>query len=252
MDDDTDPRRHLKVDGSYNVRDLGGYETVSGRRTRWGQLLRADSLHRLQEPAKEVLLDYGLRTVIDLRRSAELQTLPDPFFGSDRVTYFHQNMVGDAGLRETAEMPDELEVAERKRQIYLFVLEERKGQVCETLSLLALPGTLPALFHCSAGADRTGMIAALVLGICGVPTTTIAEDYGLTARFLINRHLDQNPDISPDEITWQQYQRQTCPPETMLGMLAALEERYGGVEGYLRDCRFTDSQRETIREALVE
>ena len=69
MAGDLDPRRHLQIEGSYNIRDLGGYETRNGRRTRWGRLLRSGSLHRLQDAAQQALLEYGLRTVIDLRRS---------------------------------------------------------------------------------------------------------------------------------------------------------------------------------------
>ena len=75
-----DPKRHLKIEGAYNTRDLGGYATRDGRHTRWGQLLRADSLHRLPVTSQQALLDYGLRTVLDLRKSDELQNLPNPFF----------------------------------------------------------------------------------------------------------------------------------------------------------------------------
>ncbi len=252
MTDDLDPRRHLEIEGSYNIRDLGGYATLNGRRTRWGRLLRSGSLHRLQDAAQEALLEYGLCTVIDLRTSKELQTRPNPFFSSEKVAYYHQNMEGDAGLRETENIPDALEVVERKRRTYLAILDECRSQVCATLSLLSLSETLPALFHCAAGRDRTGIIAALVLGICAVPAATIAEDYGLTARFLIDEHLEQNPEISADEFTWQEYQRRSCPPETMLGVLQALEERYDGVEGYVRDIGLSESQIESIREAMME
>ncbi len=96
MDDDLDPKRRLRIPGSYNIRDLGGYETRDGRRTRWGRLLRADSLHRLDAASQQ--------------------------------------------------------------------------------ALLALDDSLPALFHCSAGTDRTGMVAALVPGIAGVAPEVIARE----------------------------------------------------------------------------
>lgn len=84
MTDEVDP---LKIPGTYNIRDLGGHPTRDGRQTRWGQLLRADSLHRLTSAASlQPFHDYGLRTVIDQRRSSEVQELRDPFFGSSRVT----------------------------------------------------------------------------------------------------------------------------------------------------------------------
>ena len=252
MNDDLDPKRRLEIPGSYNIRDLGGYETRDGNRTRWGRLLRADSLHRLDAAAQEALLDYGLRTVIDLRKSAELQNLGHPFMRSDRVTWYHQNMVGDDPWREGESITRPEGIAEIKRRSYSLILDKRGPQVRETLSLLALPDSLPALFHCSAGTDRTGMIAALVLGIAGVPREVIGRDYSLSGRFLLARYLDDNPEIPAGEISWQEYQARTCPPEVMLGVLEDLDERHGGVEGYARAIGLGDPQIEALREAVVE
>jgi protein-tyrosine phosphatase len=253
MTDDVDPKRRLQIQGTYNMRDLGGYVTQNGRRTRWGRLVRADSLHRLtSETSLQPILDYGIRTVIDLRKSRELQTLSNPFFGSDQVTYYHQNLTGDVHLRELADIPASAELVEAKRRTYPVVLDQRRSQVRETLSLLALPDSLPALFHCSAGADRTGLIAALVLGIAGVPQETIAEDYALSGRFLLARHLDDNPDISADDMTWQEYERQICPPDIILDALQDLEDRHGGIVGYAHAVGLSDAEIESIREAMVE
>ena len=161
-------------------------------------------------------------------------------------------MVGDAPLPERAEIPRTLEPAERIRRIYCVVLDRRPSQVHDTLSILASPDALPALVHCAGGKDRTGLIAALVLGIAGVPAETIAKDYGLTARFLHVRHLEASPDLSAEDYTWEDYQRASCPPKTMLGVLRHLDDRYGGVEGYARAIGLTDEQIESLREGLVE
>ncbi len=67
MHDGRQPKRHLRLEGTYNVRDIGGYRTTDGRHTRWRRLLRADSLHRLTPASQAALVDYGVRTVIDLR-----------------------------------------------------------------------------------------------------------------------------------------------------------------------------------------
>ena len=72
MTDDLDPRRHLELEGTVNTRDIGGYATRDGRRTRWGRLLRSDSLHRLSPRSRQALLDFGLRSVLDLRKSLEM------------------------------------------------------------------------------------------------------------------------------------------------------------------------------------
>ncbi len=169
MTDELDPRRHLELEGTFNTRDVGGYATRDGRQTRWGQFLRSDSLHELSAADQLRLLDYGIRTVIDLRRSREMQAQVNVFFGSDKVTYYHQNMAGDMPLREHQGCPEGLEEIERKRWGYSVVLDKRQSEVRDTLCTLAAPDSLPALVHCAGGADRTGIISALVLGIAGVP-----------------------------------------------------------------------------------
>ena len=94
MTEDIDPRRHLELEGTVNTRDVGGYETRDGRHTKWGVLLRSDSLHELSPASKQVLVDFGLKSVLDLRKSSEMQNTRNVFFGSDTVDYYHQNNGG--------------------------------------------------------------------------------------------------------------------------------------------------------------
>ena len=252
MTDNLDPRRHLKIEGTFNTRDIGGYATQDGRKTRWGRFLRSDSLHQLPVKSQQALLDYGIRTIIDLRKSADMQKLPNVFFGSDKVTYYHQNMVGDIKLRERESIPQSLGYVERMRWSYSVVLDKRQSQIRDTLCTLAAPDTLPALVHCAGGEERTGLITALVLGIAGVPAETIAEDFGLSARFNLPRYLKAHPEVSADDYTWQDYQRESCRPETMLAVLRTLDERHCGVEGYARNIGVSQSEIDSIRDAMVE
>ena len=252
MTADLDAKRHFDLEGTFNTRDIGGYTTEDGRRIRWGRFLRSDSLHQLSIKSQAALLEYGVRTIIDLRNSRQIQSAPSVFYGSDEVACYLQNMMGDAALSEIAEIPTTLPPAERIRRIYCLTLDRRQSQVHDTLSILAAPDALPALVHCSGGKDRSGLIAALVLGIAGVPAETIAEDYGLTARFLHARYLEAHPDMSVEDYTWQDYQRANCPPETMLGVLRHLDDRYGGVEGYVSAIGLTDEQIESLRDGLVK
>ena len=263
MTAELDPRRHLKLEGTYNTRDVGGYATSDGRQTRWGQFLRSDSLHQLSAKDQQDLLDYGVRSIIDLRRSVQIQDKLNVFFGSDKVTYYHQNMVGDMmprewisskpgnGYPEWDDLPQGLEYVERKRWGYSVVLDKRASAVCDTLRTLAAPDTLPALIHCAGGADRTGLIAALVLGIARVPAETIAQDYALTARFHLPRYLEAHPEIDPTNYTWQDHQRDTCNPDVMLAVLRDLDERHGGVEGYAQHCGVSQAEIDSLRDALV-
>ena len=246
-----DPRRHLGLEGTYNTRDIGGYATEDGRQTRWGVYLRSDSLHQLSEDDRQRLRAYGLRTVIDLRRSREIHQEVNVFSGSSEVTYYHHNMIGDIPIPER-QSPPGVERTERKRWSYSVVLDKRKAEVRDTLGLLANPEVLPAVVHCAGGADRTGLITALTLGLVGVPAETIAEDYALTARFNLPRHLEKSPDLDRDTYTWEDFQADTCSAEVMLGVLRDLDLRYCGVEGYARHIGVEPDQIANLRQALVE
>ena len=251
----TNPTKHtraLDVEGAYNVRDLGGYETGDGRTTRWGKYLRADTLMNLTPAGVQTLVDYGVRNIIDLRRSNDLQFRPSPFIGNEAVTYYHQNMSGDVALQRREELEGIEDAAERGGRGYCHILEQRKHILHQIFSVLASPDGLPALVHCDAGKDRAGIAAALVLDICGVPRETIIEDYGLTARYLVRKYYENNPDVSPDDYTWLDYQRDVCPPKTMDVTLNLLDAKYGGVSGYLRDTGITDDQLTAIKEAMTE
>ena len=79
------PKRHLDLEGSYNIRDLGGYSTVDGRSTCWKTFLRADSLHQLASKSQTTLINYGIRAVIDLRDSVEVHDRPNVFSRSSEV-----------------------------------------------------------------------------------------------------------------------------------------------------------------------
>ena len=252
MTEDVDPRRHLELEGTINTRDVGGYETRDGRHTKWGVLLRSDSLHELSAASKQVLVDFGLKSVLDLRKSVEMQKTRNVFFGSDTVDYYHQNMVGDTLMREREHIPEELDYVEHMRWSYSVVLDRRKSHVQDTLSLLARSGTLPALVHCAGGTERTGLIVGLVLGIVGAPEETIVEDFALTARFTYANYLDKHPELSADSYTLEDHQAKICRPDTMLAVLRTLEERYCGVVGYARDIGVSEEEMEALREALLE
>ena len=143
------------------MRDLGGYETLDGRPTRWGTLVRADSVSNLPPTSQAALIDYGIRTVIDLRTTAEVLKEPNVFARSPVVSYVHHDMAGDVG---------ELAATEGTRAsalaiMYIDMFERRRPQIGEVLAALAAPSALPALYHCHGGQDRTGLITALLLAI---------------------------------------------------------------------------------------
>jgi protein-tyrosine phosphatase len=173
------PSRLLPLIGAYNFRDLGGYATVDGSMTRWGRLFRSDTLHQLTTADLEVLRSVGLATVIDLRTGTEVAEKGRGLLQSEPVSYRHLSVMPEEKRDPDARRPSlaELDLA----SVYLGWLESGRPALVEALTIMGDPATYPLVFHCAAGKDRTGVLAALVLDIVGVERQTIVEDYALTA-----------------------------------------------------------------------
>lgn len=238
------PPRHLPLAGTYNVRDVGGYGTADGRRTRWGALFRADSMHRLPTEVQADLVGSGLRTVVDLRREPEVAAQPNVFATSPDVRYLHLPLLPD---RPAERPPGSLE------ELYRSILRECQPQLRRVLAVLAEPEALPALVHCTAGKDRTGLIVGLLLALVGVPRQTIAEDYALSATYLVGHYLVEARERAlAGGHDWEQYQGYlVCPPELMLRTLDHLDERYGGIDRYALAIGLVEREIDALRDALV-
>jgi len=245
-------QRHFELEGAYNIRDIGGYPTESGYQTRWKMFLRSDSMHRLTTQSKSDLVNYGVRTVIDLRTTLETETRPNVFMGSSQVSYLHHNVIGDEYL------PDEDSVitglpADSIRASYTTWLDLRQDAILGVLSALADPIVRPAIYHCAGGKDRTGVITALLLGIAGVPRQVIAEDYALTAHFLLQRDLNEGPPAGQEHITTvEQFKEEFCPPEGMIMTMQHLDDTYGGIPQYMRAIGMNDGQIQCLRDAVID
>jgi protein-tyrosine phosphatase len=241
--------RHLPLSGTYNVRDVGGYSTRDGRTIRWRTLLRADSLHRLSDEGRAHLIEHGLRTIVDLRRDEELAVAPNVFAASDQVRYvwvsLARNPTNGAGRREL--LPDSL------ARTYRAIVDGRQAELHQVLSALAQPGAFPALVHCTAGKDRTGIVVALLLALAGVDHATIAEDYALTATYLTDAFFaEARRRAEAAGHDWERYRYLLgCPADLMLATLTDLDERFGGVETYLRQIGLSDDDLQALRAALV-
>jgi protein-tyrosine phosphatase len=201
------------------------------------------------------LIAYGIRTVIDLRTTHETQEAPNVFASSSQVTYHHQNMIGECLSRAWPEKGS----AEREEPAnyiltgYISWLDLRQTQIGRILAILANPEARPAIYHCAGGKDRTGIISALLLGIAGVPEDVIAEDYALSARYLLDRYFAEQapPESNHGNYTWEDYQREFCPPNAMLNVLEYVNEHFGGIERYVRTIGLNSGQIGSIRTALV-
>ena len=174
-----DPRRLIALDAVHNFRDMGGYPTADGRTTRWRTLFRADGLYRLAGADLEVVRALGLRTVIDLRTDAELQergTFPQAQHPVD----FHHVPVIDSTWQHL-DRPDANDPVLFLEWAYNDMLQQGPQRFAQAIEQLGRADALPAVFHCAAGKDRTGVLAMLLLGSLGVDHEYIVADYALTA-----------------------------------------------------------------------
>lgn len=221
--------RRIGCEGAFNLRDLGGYRTCSGRTVRGGLVYRADGLHRIPSGRASALEHLGWRTVIDLRTPAEVAA---GAFRADGVEVINLPI-----LRATWGVPDatDIDPVEFLSDHYLQMLDEGAPAIAASFAVLGSPARLPAVFHCSAGKDRTGVLAALVLSVLGVDDEVVAADYHLSAwaveRLVAWLNLTR-PDLS-EEMSRQPKALLSCPPEAMHAFLDALRARFGSVEGYL-------------------
>ena len=217
--------RILPLVGAFNFRDLGGYPTTGGGATRWGKLFRSDTLHELTEADLEVLRDIGLASVIDLRTATEVERTGRGVLATEPVRYLHLSVVQEGGAGQGAPTEAQEDLAQR----YLWYLDVGREALVQSLGVVGDPASHPLVFHCAAGKDRTGVLAALVLDILGVERDVIVEDYVLTASRmdLIMSRVTGLPDAEARiaEIPQFLLRAEAATMETFLDLL---RQRHGG------------------------
>lgn len=240
----------------FNLRDLGGLPAADGRQVRRGLLFRSDSPHRATVDDLAVLRGMGLNLVLDLREHRERQ---DAGIAADEVASRRAHLpvfdvtLGDATFEQGM---DDAARRHGRAGEYLFMLERGASAYVEALQLLATPDHLPALFHCAVGKDRTGVLAALVLTLVGVPEDEVAADYarshpGMVA--LTSWAEQHEPDYgsflrghAPEE-----GEHWTTEP-MMLGFLDLVADRHGSLEAFITSAGLPDDVPARLRDLLLE
>lgn len=238
--------RRVSLEGSHNFRDLGGYESMDGRVIRWRRIFRSDALHRLTPgDIAHVRDEIGLVSVFDLRSEYELE---HDGLGSlyehtarHRHTPFHR---GDV-RQQVTEIPDDL------GPLYLRMLEEARPSIVEVFNALAEADSYPAVYHCTAGKDRTGVMTALILRALGVDDESIIADYVLSSEY-ITPHLEarlksgdmaQYPNIKPSMLR--------AEAGTMAATLAVIDEQFGPGTALLQEYGIGRAQIERLQDQLL-
>jgi protein-tyrosine phosphatase len=253
-------QRLLPVAGAANLRDLGGYATRDGHALRWGVLYRADALADLSDEDLTYLERLSLHRVVDFRSEAERERDPDRLPAGPSVVW--QPIAGQ-GL-DPRTLQDRLLAGEvSAEQSAAFLVEGNRAFVNEFRDVyarflrdLADPANLPTLFHCTAGKDRTGFAAALVMLVLDVPRETAMRDYLLTNTYTQAKTWRTLQVIrfaslfraDPDDLQPLFEARETY----LNAAYAAIDEQPGGSEAYLRSLGVDDALRERLRANLLE
>ena len=235
--------RHLEWEGCFNVRDLGGLETVDGRRTRRGALVRADGLDRLTGAGWAELERYGIRTVVDLRNDDEIAG--DVHSRPESITTVRVPLddIDDRDFWDDV-WDKELDGTPLYYRRFIEEKPERCVGVVATIAEAVLGGVT---FHCGLGRDRTGLVSLLVLALAGVHPDDIALDYELSAarlpaRFAARGMEDQNAEIEAI------LRRKNV---TIRGLILDLL-RSVNLEAHLRSAGLSDGDVTVLRDRFLE
>jgi protein-tyrosine phosphatase len=246
--------RELAWEGCLNVRDLGGHRTLDGGETKYGAIVRADSIRQLTEAGWQSAFDYGIRTVVDLRGDHELEADPPielpvevvhaPFMEVDRGDWDEISVEVEAA-GEAA--PD---TATATRDVYLIFLEHFNENVAAGIRAVARAREGGVVVHCAGGKDRTGLLTAFLLHLGGVDAHQIAADYALSEERLRPRHTIWLAEAETEAELERLQRASQTPAASMIGVFEELERQYGSVQGFLRSAGMSAGDLQLARARL--
>jgi protein-tyrosine phosphatase len=239
--------RLISLEGAVNFRDLGGYATADGQHTKWRVVFRADGLGDLSEADFDVMRELGIRTVVDLRSGYEVEQ--SRFDVETHPVAFHHFPFIDS-------VPDVEQWNARPGLLkaqYKEMLDDAGPQIVGALEALTAPDAQPAVFHCTAGKDRTGLLSAILLSLLGVPEETVVADYALSgeamerlrAKLILKYPNGKDVIADIDEVF-------SAEPSNMAELLVYLRERYGSISEYAAAIEVPEQVVSRLREMLLE
>jgi protein-tyrosine phosphatase len=263
----SEDNRWMPFEGAVNVRDLGGLPTDDGREISRRRVLRSDNLQSLTPRDVRTLVDdLGLRTVIDLRTSVEVDKEgPGPLTAETGISHRHLSLFPEGGHLTDVEAGEVLpwQTADGRAGVrdvdadnpsvgfYLAYLRDRPDSIVAALQAMGSPdqGGL-AIVHCAAGKDRTGVLIALVLDVVRVRREAVVADYALSAervealfrRWTAAVGVDMPADLTPH----------LPRAEVIATVLARLDAEHGGAAGWLHANGLEQMAVERLRARLVD
>jgi len=243
--------RWVDLEGPANFRDLGGLPTAGGGRVRTGLLFRSDSLALLSAgDIAHLTGELGLRRVVDLRSEPEIRRHGQADLGALGIEVVHAPIVDETrGEQRDIEDPAALTLD----RIYLLMLERFRARFGTAVAALADPAHQPAVFHCAAGKDRTGLIGAIILEVCGVERAVVVEDFLLT-NDRMDTMIDRHRVHAEDRVKEPEIAVQTLFPtvENVSLTLAGIDDAYGGAADYLAGAGLGTDGVAALRDRLVD
>ncbi|KRG38959.1 tyrosine-protein phosphatase [Stenotrophomonas geniculata] len=248
-----DAQRVIPLQGAWNVRTFAGLQGRHGRIPA-NAFVRTADLGRLTDADRDALVAAGVKLDIDLRTADEEAQSPDLLARDDRFNYQRISLMGTEKMdlqKMMASFPDSLGEA------YVQWLDHSQPQFKQVFRRIAAQQDGAVLFHCTAGKDRTGIIAGLLLDLAGVSKAEIVHNYAISAHYLEGQPKDsamnaqlmalvkQNPEIGRKMAGMA-----GTAPDNMEQFLAALHSQYGGAEGYLKAIGVSEQEIQQLKVRL--
>lgn len=213
-----------KIAGVPNMRDIGGYQSSDGRVLAMGKFIRSTALAKLDIKGEAELRAMGVDLVIDLRSSIEREHAPDIIENAPDICYVHVPMLDY--ISSNFASGNFTCFPKSMHEMYIGLIDNAKDSFKRVFHLFADDSYKSCLFHCTAGKDRTGVTAMLLLGLAQVCDSIIIEDYSYTQSLLGLEPMSAPPPGIPSYVF-------ESSPETMRIALRHLKEKYGGAAKYL-------------------
>lgn len=233
----------LDVPTGDNVRELGGFPTADGRVTLSHRFLRSGLTHNLDDEDVAYLLDYGVRRVVDLRSDRECTVRPCRFAAMRGVSYLQEPLY-ERDVRQGMLAMDSADTIGMV-PIYLGILANAPAMRRIFSFMAQAADDSCVLFHCAAGMDRTGVLAAVIEGLCGVDRAHVVADYCYSF-------------VDPDAVDAIVLRGEEVPGVGVGDLADAMGTtwdrvvtRYGDMHGYLRACGVSEFVLRRVRRHLL-
>ena len=232
-----------------NARELGGYQTEDGKRTKEHRFLRAAATDSLTEQDREALYTYGVRCVIDLRSTYEVSDHPSRLDGYKDIAYYHVPMLDEINSQKPEDMGKNMPSS--LFDIYRDLILDSQASFKRVMDIIADHPNDCILFNCTAGKDRTGLTAMLLLTIAKVPEEIIIGDYAVSEKYLTVFIQKREKELADAGVHASKFMFETSP-DNMQRTLSLIKERFGTVHDYLLQIGVDKAQMEKIRKSMVE